>query len=218
MNILLTAATAKEINPFFEYYGVQKKLVDIDVLITGVGLTIATYNILKQISFKKPDFVLQVGIAGSFKKKIPLGTIVVVKKEIIADQSVMESKKLKTIFDLGLVSRNQFPFSNGWLVNKNPILKQISLEKVNAISVNEITTSKQKIKLYKKAFNPVIETMEGAALHYACLMEKIPFIQLRSVSNYIGERDKKKWKLKESIQNLNKELIKVVEFVSKSEI
>jgi futalosine hydrolase len=35
--------------------------------------------------------------------------------------------------------------------------------------------------------------MEGAALHYTCLMEKIPFMQLRSISNYIAERDKSKW-------------------------
>ena len=34
--------------------------------------------------------------------------------------------------------------------------------------------------------------MEGAALHYACIMEHIPFIQLRAVSNFVGERDKNK--------------------------
>ena len=45
--------------------------------------------------------------------------------------------------------------------------------------------------------------MEGAALHYTCLMEKIPFIQLRSISNYIAERDKTKWDMKRSIINLN---------------
>ncbi len=37
-------------------------------------------------------------------------------------------------------------------------------------------------------------------------MEKIPFLQIRSVSNYIGERNKKKWNMKESIINLNNEL------------
>jgi futalosine hydrolase len=38
---------------------------------------------------------------------------------------------------------------------------------------------------------------------------------LRSVSNYIAERDKKKWDMKTSIINLNKELIKLVEMVNK---
>jgi futalosine hydrolase len=53
--------------------------------------------------------------------------------------------------------------------------------------------------------------MEGAALHYVCLMEKIPFLQIRSISNYIGERNKKNWNMKESIINLNKELIRLLE-------
>ena len=78
---------------------------------------------------------------------------------------------------------------------------------MKAVSVNEITTSAQKVKFYKQSFSPVVESMEGAALHYVCLMDKIPFLQIRSVSNYIAERNKKKWNMKESIMNLNNELI-----------
>ncbi|MFI5186774.1 MAG: futalosine hydrolase [Chitinophagales bacterium] len=211
MNILLIAATAKEIEPFFEYYQNTKRPQNIDILITGIGLTAATYRLTKQINLKKPDLVIQAGVAGCFDKKISLGSVVIAKKETIADQSVVELKKLKTLFDLGLVPHDQFPFTKGWMENNNGLLKKIKLKKVNGISVNEITTSEQKIKFYTNSFKPVIESMEGAALHYTCLMEKIPFIQLRSVSNYIGERDKKKWEMKKSISNLNKELIKLIE-------
>jgi futalosine hydrolase len=49
--------------------------------------------------------------------------------------------------------------------------------------------------------------MEGAALHYVCLMEKIPFIQIRTVSNVTGDRDKNKWKLKEARENLHESLV-----------
>jgi futalosine hydrolase len=48
--------------------------------------------------------------------------------------------------------------------------------------------------------------MEGAALHFVALMENITFLQLRSVSNYVGERDKTKWDLSGAINNLNKQL------------
>jgi len=214
MNILVIAATAKEIEPFFEYYHHTKRWQNIDVLITSIGLTAATYHLAKQIALKRPGLIIQAGIAGCFDKKIPLGTVVTIKKETIADQSVIELKKLKTLFDLDLVPHDQFPFTKGWLVNETDLFKKIKLQKVNAISVNEITTSKQRMKLYKHSFKPVIESMEGAALHYTCLMEKIPFVQLRSVSNYIGERNKKKWNLKRSIINLNKELISIIESIN----
>ena len=42
--------------------------------------------------------------------------------------------------------------------------------------------------------------------HYACLMENIPFIQLRAVSNFVGERNKRNWKLQEAIAVLNEKL------------
>ena len=125
MEILLVAATAKEIEPFFEYYRNTKRRQDVDVLITGIGLTAATYHLLKQISLKKPGLIVQAGVAGCFDKKIPLGTVVAVKKETIADQSVIELKRLKTLFDLDLVPHDQFPFTKGWLVNKTEVLKKI---------------------------------------------------------------------------------------------
>ena len=39
----------------------------------------------------------------------------------------------------------------------------------------------------------------GAALHYVCREMNIPFLQIRAASNYIGERDKEKWQMKEAI-------------------
>jgi len=124
---------------------------------------------------------------------------------------VTENGKMKSLFDLGLVPKDQFPFSKGWLINKSEVLKKTKLKKVKGISTNEITTSKQKMKLYRDVFDPVTESLEGAALHYVCLQEKIPFLQIRSVSNYIGERNKKNWDMKNSIANLNKELLLLLE-------
>lgn len=77
--------------------------------------------------------------------------------------------------------------------------------------MNQITTSKQMIRFYKEQFNPVTESMEGAAVHYVCLSENVPFLQIRSISNYIGERNKKKWNMADSIDGLNKELIRLLE-------
>ena len=48
--------------------------------------------------------------------------------------------------------------------------------------------------------------MEGAAFFYACLAEGVPFIEIRSVSNYVAERDKSQWNVPLAIQNLDKTL------------
>ena len=213
MNCLLIAATAKEIAPFLEYYRNNNKSLQVDVLITGIGLTATSYHLTKQINLKRPRLVLQAGVAGCFNKQLALGTVVTVKQDTIADESVIELKKLKTLFDLKLVPPNQFPYKKGWLVNTDvALIKKTRLKAVKGISVNQITSSGQKIRVYEKKFAPVVESMEGAALHYVCLMEKIPFLQLRGLSNYVGERNKKKWNMKDSINNLNKELIRILQY------
>ena len=212
MNCLVIASTGKEIKPLLDWLKLpENNRLELDILITGVGLMAATYSLTRQISIKRPDFVLQAGVAGSFKKKLSPGTVIAVQKDCIADLGVREKKGFKSIFDLGLQSPDIFPFTKKWLVNGNDILGQTTLKKATAISINEITTGSKRIALLEKSFSPDIESMEGAALHYVCLKENIPFLQLRAVSNYIGERNKKNWKLKESIINLNNELIRLLE-------
>ena len=201
-----------EIKPFLLRYREEPDLFrqEIDVLITGIGLTATTYHLSRQLSIKKPSLVIQAGVAGCFDKRIPLGTVVSVKQDTIADQSVVELKQLKTLFDLKLVPANEFPYQQGWLRNPHTELtRSVKLKSVKGISVNEITTSAARVRQYQELFNPVTESMEGAALHYTCLMEAVPFIQLRSLSNYIAERNKKKWNMQESIVNLNNELIRM---------
>ena len=214
MNILVTAATPSEILPFLEYYRhAHTKLPgphSIDVLITGVGMMATTYALTRQVRLKRPVLIIQAGIGGCFDKQVPLGSLFAIKQDTIADQGVIESKKFLTLSDMGLMKKDQFPFRNGWLENNSIALKKTRLKKVRAISVNEATTSRQRIDYYREKFDPVMESMEGAALHYVGLMEKLPFLQLRSVSNYIGERNKKKWKMKEAIANLNNELIRML--------
>jgi futalosine hydrolase len=211
-NILVAAATAKEIGPFIETLKdgrFSKK--NIDILITGIGLTASTYHLAKQLNLQNYDLVIQAGVAGCFELQIPLGAVVAIKQDTIADQSVIELKKLRTIFDLKLVPNDQYPYKNGWLVNPNrDILEKTQVKIVKGISVNQISTSKQMIQFYRDTFIPVTESMEGAALHYVCLMEKIPFLQIRSISNYIGERNKKKWDMMDSILNLNQVLISTI--------
>lgn len=216
-NCLILAATPLEIAPLTKAVtsgNIKPSFPEVDLLVGGIGLTATTYALTKYLTLKRPDLVIQVGVGGSFDPALIPGSVVVVKKETIADQSVIELNQLKTLFDLKLLPHNQFPYRKGWLVNNSELLKKSRLKKVPGISVNEITTSKKKVDYYKNAFNPSVESMEGAALHYTCLMENIPFIQFRGISNAIAERNKKKWNMKESIINLNHEVMHFLSLLS----
>lgn len=216
MNCLLVAATPLEIKLFIQHCRTTEKLnyidLELDFLITGVGMLNTTYAIMKHLQVKKPDVIIDAGIAGSFSKKYQPGSVVVVKEEVLADLGVDEKEGYKDVFDLKLAQPNQFPFTKKLLVNPHTeFLERTSLQQVRSITVNQITTSKKKTELYKKKYKGAIENMEGAAVHYVCLKENIPFVQIRSISNYVGDRNKKNWKIKEAVANLNTELIRLVE-------
>jgi futalosine hydrolase len=56
--------------------------------------------------------------------------------------------------------------------------------------------------------------MEGAAIFYVCLMENIPFAEIRSISNYAGEMDKSKWNIPLAIKILCETVEKVMEEIT----
>lgn len=108
------------------------------------------------------------------------------------------------------------PYTGKSLENKQvELLQHYNLPLVKSVTINEITTRPSRVEQLQQKYQPVVESMEGAAFHYVALVEKIPFIQLRAVSNMVGERDKTKWKMKEALHLLNEQLITIVnsEFV-----
>jgi len=216
MNCLVVSATILEIKPFIEHCRISDKLnyidLELDFLITGVGSINTTYALMKHLQVKKPDVIIMAGIAGAMSNKLNLGDVVVIKEEALADLGVQEKDGYKDAFDLKLLAANTFPFAKKKLVNPfSTLMERTLLPTVNSITVNQITSSKKTAELYSKKYKAAIENMEGAALHLVCIKENIPFVQIRSISNYVGERNKKKWELKEAVENLNKNLIRLIE-------
>ena len=198
----MVAATEMEIAAFIT----QNNLAD--VLITGVGVPACMYALTKRLQQKKYDIIIQAGIAGTFKNSFAPDETFVVKKDVFADLGIYESGSFFTLFDKGFIQKNESPYKNGWL--NNEMEENFSLTMVNAITVNTITDKFEQTEIFIKKFDPDIETMEGAAFHYVCINEGVKFLQLRSISNFVGERIKTNWKMKESVQNLNEHLIKII--------
>jgi futalosine hydrolase len=207
MKILVIAATSFEIQPAIDAFASS----NVQFRVTGIGMLATAVSLTKLVLLEKPDIVIQAGIAGTFATHLPLGKVLAINTETIGDLGVQENDNWQDVFDLKLVDANSVPFTNKQL--PNPYLAQLNilaLEEVPAITVNEISTNQQRILQLQAKYNPTIESMEGAALHYVCTDLHVPFIQLRSISNYIGERDKTKWQMQQAITNLNDTLIKML--------
>ncbi len=204
MQILLAAATANEIELFINEYS------NVDVLITGVGVPSALYHLQNELQNCEYNFVIQAGIAGAFSTELQLGQSVLVKQDAFGDLGTEENNVFTPATASGLIDAHDFPYANGWLINNRGIPKKTALKCVKAVTVNKVTDDVLQKQQLITMFNPQIETMEGAALHYVCLHREIPFVQLRTISNYVGERNKAKWQMATAFENLNTELVTLI--------
>src|SRR5581483_5829390 len=171
MYILLTAATAFEIDPIFDYLEKREFKVgenEVGIQVTGIGSMMTTYELTKAAIQLKPDYIIQAGIAGSFEASLVPTRVVLIKDEIMGDLGAAEKDTFADIFDLKLLDTNAFPYTNKRLIN--PLLEgkmsHYGLQVVSGVTINEVSTNKTRIGLLKEKYDVQIESMEGAALHY----------------------------------------------------
>jgi futalosine hydrolase len=214
MYIQLIAATNLEINTTAHWLQTTNGTADankVEVLITGVGSCATSHALTRNMLKRTPEMVIQAGIGGSFRKEYAPGSVVFIDEEVFADLGAWKDEGFEDIFDMGFADRNEMPYTNGMLVNPSTERwTKYSLSFVRGATINCISSTDQHVNAIQKKYDPVIESMEGAALHYVCIKENIPFIQLRAVSNYTGDRNKNQWKMKEAIAALNETLIRIL--------
>lgn len=224
-HLLIISATSFEVAGLQQYLqttatqnadgSFQLKQLKISMHCTGIGLVATTFHLTQLLLSTRPDMVLQLGIAGVLEPHIPLGTMVWVKEDLIADLGARDAEGLFLSLEaIGLSD------SSAGLLHSHPLpgfIPHVSkLPKALGLSVNQITGNAADVKQYAQTgtYDCHIESMEGAALHYVCGELHIPCLQLRSISNYIEPRDKSRWQMKTAIDNLNSFACTLLENIS----
>ncbi len=212
MRILITAADEQELITVKQACKSLSKNeqseLDLTWMLTGIGVVSTSYRLTKALNkTDKPyDLVLNAGIAGTFNERYPVGSVVRVVREFFGDLGFESHNGFQTLFDYNILDANTQPFVNGALIApelEDNIERAISkYDKVTAVTVQTVSGLSEKRERMKREFTPAVESMEGAALFYVCLLEKQPFIELRSISNEVGERDKKKWDIPLALNSL----------------
>ncbi|HRG58536.1 MAG TPA: futalosine hydrolase [Bacteroidia bacterium] len=222
MKILLVSATALEINPFVSSLGKAQLLnkhlskyfyhdLEIDVLVTGVGMVFTAFYLGIQLNNQKYNLVINAGVAGAIDKELQLGEVVHVVQDYFYELGAEDNASWLSISDLGLLSNNDLPYTANGLTNQNFLnIPQLnSLKQVKAHTVNKVHGHLQSIEIMKQRSQAQIESMEGAAFLFCCLKMDVPCVQIRAISNYVEVRNKANWKMIEAVEGLNFELSEI---------
>jgi len=214
--ILIVAATAVEIEPFRErlirdFEQVENEVfergnVQVRILVTGVGMLLTAVHLTRYLAHENVDLVINAGIAGAYHSDLNIGEVVAVISEQLGDVGAQERDGGFTdIFEMRFIAPNEFPFVNACLVNENPC-QSLRLKEVKGLTVNKVHGEVHAIDFIRKKYQADIETMEGAAFLYICKTHKIPFTQIRAISNYVEPRNRENWNIGLAIKNLNEVL------------
>lgn len=203
MKILIVAATefeiAKSIPTLNDY--------QVEYLITGVGMTATAFALGSRLASETYDLLLNVGIAGTFDRSQPLGTLVKVIQDSIFELGAEDHEEFIPIEKLGF-GQSSFHEKLPDITLKSTYTR---LQSVPGITVNKVHGNKNTIEFLRTIFVPdTIETMEGAAFFYAASQLNTPAIQVRALSNYVEARNTENWKISKAVEELNAWLVEFI--------
>jgi futalosine hydrolase len=223
MNIYIASATEAEVaasKAFANTIGnkhstndgvyIINKMHELHFFVHGVGAPYAQMHLQNLIYDCKPDLIIQAGIAGTFNSGASIGEVYNVTADRFADLGAQDDEQFLQLTDLGFAHSDTS--TNGWLINIEEAYPAffLGLRQVKGITTNTVTGTEKTAQLWKDLYAPQTESMEGAALHLVCLTNKIPFVQLRAISNVVEKRDRTKWQIATAIENLNDTLIEFI--------
>ena len=215
MRILVVAATSFEVESLKSEVGSRKsdsglKTLDLELLITGVGMVATAFALGKHLADHQYDLVINLGIAGSFDRGIAFREIVEVVEDQLAELGAEDDEAFLPIETLGF-GESIFKTDTRLSSYTNQQLKQVT-----AITVNTVHGYEGSIEKLTGRIQPQLESMEGAAFFYSCKQVGVPCLQIRAVSNYVEKRNRDAWQIGLAIKNLNSFAIRFIQEVVRS--
>ena len=211
MHILIVSATPFEVAPTVEWLedvGPLSDELSIEFLVAGIGQVATAYALGRRLAdVSRPvDLLIQVGIAGSFDHQLPLGSVVYVNSDRMADLGAEAATgKFLDLKEIGLTYPAPCNASNGALrIPTLPYRALHDLPWVAGLTVNQASGSDASIEALRLRFPTItVETMEGAAAAFAAVSSETDFVHLRGISNYVTARDRESWRIGEAVEAVN---------------
>ncbi|MBO4159978.1 futalosine hydrolase [Micromonospora antibiotica] len=150
--------------------------------------------------------VVSAGIAGGFADRAPVGATVLASRSVAADLGAESPTGFIPVDELGMPPEL---LGGGPTIDTDPALlgalrAALPAAVVGAVlTVSTVTgTATSTTALADRHPDAVAEAMEGYAVAVAAAQAGLPFVELRTVSNPIGPRDRDGWRMREAFTAL----------------
>jgi futalosine hydrolase len=197
MKILVICAVKEELGAF-------ALPPDASLLVCGVGPVEAAIHTSRHLSQVHYDMIINMGVAGGFEcrdRNIEVGSSVVVTHEHFVDLGREDGSALTLPGSVGLVTTVELPYHR---LAQYPALQDLtthsgSLWGASICSATITTSDTRAERLLARVPDALVESMEGFSIARAAQLFDTPCIELRGVSNRVGDRAKSGWDLRAGI-------------------
>lgn len=173
-----------------------------DALELGVGKIEASLALTRRLCAGLPEVVVNFGVAGVFPDSgLDVGDVCLVTEETLADEGVVTLDGFADLVELKLADRNVWTANADWAHRLSEALGEPRW--VRGTTVSTISGADDVAAAYAERVSPVVESMEGAAVARVCEVFGVPWVQVRSISNRVGERSKGGWDIRRAKATLH---------------
>ncbi len=176
----------------------------------GPGIVNTAQSLTAMVEKKLPSLILMIGCAGGFQQAgLAIGDIGIATEEIDAHLGIEpdENGGLPSPLPFNIGFLGETPVKHRIRLNQDMTLfaeqviqhrfenERVTIRSGPFITVSTITASDRRAALYYDTYRPCMESMEGVAAAYVAGLYDVPFIEIRAVSNLVGNRNRNAWNI-----------------------
>ncbi len=201
--ILIMTSVEAEQNAIREGLGLNNERFTL--ALAGVGPMSAAANTATMLANSDFSLVINMGIAGGFPESASIGDVVIALKMVAADLGAESENGFKPIEELGF-GKSVYTVTPDLVDKVNAAIQIDSLISVHTktiLTLSTVTgTTKSLEELQQRFPEAGAEAMEGFGVATAAELKGVPCMEIRSISNLIGPRDREAWRIKDALESL----------------
>ncbi len=160
--------------------------------VVGVGKVAAAIATTELLIAARPELVIVVGVAGTLDPSLAIGALVSVAADGLGDEGVETPEGYLSTEALGMVGPPPLRADARYV---DRFAARFGAPAVNAVTVSTCSGTDARAREVAARSGAQIETMEGAAIAWACRRRDVPWASLRTISNRTGDRANAGWDL-----------------------
>lgn len=201
MNVLIVTAVQAEKKAILQ--GLNEPYAE-HVLVAGVGSLYAAIHTMEKMTRHQYDLLLNLGIGGGFSSRAKVGSVVIANEMIAADWGAESPEGFLEYEQLGFGCQ-RIKSDDGWREKVVHALhkKEVPFTVGPILTVSTTTGTKQSVEQLLHRFpQAAAEGMEGFGVAAVAKHMRVPFLEIRTISNIVGPRDRQSWRIKEALERL----------------